>query len=565
MPRRDREPCFLCGQRHESGMAGSSSCGTLSFMARVPWSSLSPATYEDMVAVLLSRLYPASQRIDGKGGDGGRDVQFETPAGARTYELKSFTGRMTPGRRTQVVASLSRASTLNPAAWTLVVPIDPNPAELRWFETLRKRVPFGLSWRGLTWLDDQMAAFPDIPRYFLHDAADEVISLARLLDQESSVLAGGAPEAIERAARLVTQLNELDPFYRFEITSDGVASSIKVIPRYAGAEKDRPIIASFTMKFPDDPAGRAARDEFQRAMDFGTHAKVPAEYVHEARLDAPAGLGEALQIASVEVGPARVPPEARTFIFACIDAAGSTLAELPVDLHIVSRGRRGAILEGRDRTDVLSATVTVDATERKFNVSFSVESAPFYPHEMVSLARFLSSFAGPNCVEIRASDGSRLGLPAPASEEPLAHPGFAELVADLALIQWASRVNRKVGPEFTLDDARAIALGAMLLRGERVEVSWAGVEVELSPATPADYRQQMLAGEFPFWLETHEPVEVKAAGVSYVLGRGYRLHCLSAVLDLVPDEWARTGIIPDGAHLKFRPGSSNVAYLTLSS
>lgn len=30
--------------------------------------------YEDMVSVLLNSLHPDAQRIDGKGGDGGRDV-----------------------------------------------------------------------------------------------------------------------------------------------------------------------------------------------------------------------------------------------------------------------------------------------------------------------------------------------------------------------------------------------------------------------------------------------------------------------------------------------------------
>ena len=35
-----------------------------------------PQGYEDIVSVLLSRLHPDAQRIDGKGGDGGRDVQI---------------------------------------------------------------------------------------------------------------------------------------------------------------------------------------------------------------------------------------------------------------------------------------------------------------------------------------------------------------------------------------------------------------------------------------------------------------------------------------------------------
>ena len=33
---------------------------------------LDPGAHEDMVAVMISRLYPEAQRIDGSGGDGGR-------------------------------------------------------------------------------------------------------------------------------------------------------------------------------------------------------------------------------------------------------------------------------------------------------------------------------------------------------------------------------------------------------------------------------------------------------------------------------------------------------------
>ena len=42
----------------------------------IRWDEFEPGGYEDMVSVLLSRLHPNAQRIDGKGGDGGRDVHL---------------------------------------------------------------------------------------------------------------------------------------------------------------------------------------------------------------------------------------------------------------------------------------------------------------------------------------------------------------------------------------------------------------------------------------------------------------------------------------------------------
>ena len=66
-------------------------------MTPINW-AMSPEVYEDMVSCLLSHLNRETRRIDGSGGDGGRDVQFELPDGLHIFELKSFTDRMTQGR-----------------------------------------------------------------------------------------------------------------------------------------------------------------------------------------------------------------------------------------------------------------------------------------------------------------------------------------------------------------------------------------------------------------------------------------------------------------------------------
>ena len=61
-----------------------------------------------MISVLLSRVRQ-THRVDGSGGDGGRDCYFSDENGTDVYQLKSFPGRMNNARRQQVVRSLHRA------------------------------------------------------------------------------------------------------------------------------------------------------------------------------------------------------------------------------------------------------------------------------------------------------------------------------------------------------------------------------------------------------------------------------------------------------------------------
>jgi hypothetical protein len=84
-----------------------------------------------MVSVLLSRELQ-THRVDGSGGDGGKDCYFSDDDGTDVYELKSFTGRMTQTRRRQIKQSLARAMEQAPRSWTLVVPIDATPSEQAW-------------------------------------------------------------------------------------------------------------------------------------------------------------------------------------------------------------------------------------------------------------------------------------------------------------------------------------------------------------------------------------------------------------------------------------------------
>jgi hypothetical protein len=257
-------------------------------MPRVDFSRLSPAQYEDMVSVLLSRIRQA-HRVDGSGGDGGLDCYFSDENGTDVYELKSFTGRMNAVRRQQVTRSLQRALEKAPRTWSLVVPIDATPREQEWFGSLASGTATRLTWLGRTWLEEQLAAHPDIGRYFA-GAAEEVIQLLKDIAREDALPSDPSGVGL-RVIALVARLNEIDPYYAFDFAVAEARTVISCRPRYPDALRDRPISFSAQLKLDDatPPGLRAAIDDF---MVYGSAVQIPAENISALSIDMPGGLGE---------------------------------------------------------------------------------------------------------------------------------------------------------------------------------------------------------------------------------------------------------------------------------
>ncbi|MFE6031005.1 tetratricopeptide repeat protein [Streptomyces niveus] len=138
-------------------------------MRRSGWEELAqdPRSFEDGVALLLGMVYPGLRRVNGEGGDRGVDAVRELPGGERhIFQIKSFTGRLNPGRRRKIESSLDRAAQRGPASWALVLPLDLTPGEWDWFDRLRGVYPFPLELHGLCELMVMSLEHPAIEHLF---------------------------------------------------------------------------------------------------------------------------------------------------------------------------------------------------------------------------------------------------------------------------------------------------------------------------------------------------------------------------------------------------------------
>ena len=536
----------------------------------IRWDELGREKYEDVVSVLLSRLCPDSQRIDGKGGDGGRDVQIvnkQTGQIIIAFQLKSFTGRMADSQRQQVFHSLNRASALEPSQWILVVPIDPTPGELSWFRRLGEDYAFPIEWRGKTWLDEKMAAFPDIQRYFLEGANDEVVRLLRELREEQAKITN-AYEAVERQRILRTRLNEIDPYYRYELSTgsgaaeykpDDVALSVSysdmridVYPKYLDAEKDRPITINAKVVLGSD-------DELVLdALNYGVGATIPSHKTSNIVIDAPSGLGGTLGKAVIELLPTNRRIEKPMMVALKLMDTKGLVAGLPVTLTEQSKGLRGSVLTGADSTGWLQCQIKVDVPEKKVEVKFWLHPNPAMPTALVPLFKWLAACQPPNQLALRWHSG--LEMRNEIQEKILHDEYIVKVVEALAYLQEHSGNYWVMEPTVIEGEGQEVVTTVALLKGETIDLKWSSLRLSLNQSGPgldgllSGDSQQIICDQ-DMWLELD--------GVTIPIGR-IRTHIESARLvdPVAMGRALESGLLPK---LHLVPGNSNRAERVLVS
>ncbi len=457
-------------------------------MTRVHWPDVDSSTFEEMGSALIKGMHPDAQRIDGSGGDQGREIQITKAEGLDFYQLKSFTGRVDAksGRRRQVEKSLATAGKQHPISWSLVVPIDPTPGELRWFDGLRRNYPFPLHWLGKNWLDTHLADQPGLVRYFIHRGADEAARWIKDLREEEAGLLNGVPDALNRAKRIVDQLNDLDPYYRFEITVGEGKHGVRPIPKYPGAEKDSPISASLEVQLPDTPEGRARMEELRSAFEYGTGLTITSDELKMLRIEGPAGFGGVFSDGTLVAEPAQDPDWSLPGRLLLVDPGGATIGALPVVFSERTIGTKGFTVTAWDRTRTFRVKQRVDGTTATGEASYEFEvPADAYPGLVLPVLRFLHRMKEPNRLVFEV-DGHRTSGGATLNQEPIVPDQYLELIEALDRLQAATTTYFAIPEDFTKDEVEAIFDADQLLRGEALPFTWKDWNISISSQAGLD-------------------------------------------------------------------------------
>ena len=536
----------------------------------IRWDEFEPQGYEDMVSVLLSRLHPDAQRIDGKGGDGGRDVQMARGQDGQVthaFELKSFTGRMTSARRKQVAGSLKRVAALGPARWTLVLPIDPTPAEDKWFRKLGVGYCFPTAWYGKTWLDEKMSAFSDIRHYFVEGANDEVVRLLLELREEQARV-NDVHDAVGRFRTLRERLNEIDPHYSYEMStvtvganswpSDVVFSArfgdvrVDVYPKYSGAVKDRPISISVMVALgPEDLV-------IQDSLGYGLGVTIPHRMISSVTIDAPSGLGGSFSGGELDIFPTNTKLDEPVTLALDILDGDKLITSCPVDLTERTGGPKGSIFSGTDSTGWLETRLRVNLADEEVEVEFRLNPKPAMPTALVPLFRWLDACQPPRYLKIRWREGFEIH--SEVNEPLLADGRLGRVVEALAYLQDRSGIYWGMPSSLSNEEAQVIVTTAALMKGENIDLKWKSFNLSLDQWGPE--LKELESGSAQQFIFEHE-TSLKLEGVEIPIGR-IRTHIPSARL-ADPESVQRdlaSGSVPP---LRLVPGDSDNAQRVLVS
>ncbi|MDF3283239.1 hypothetical protein QNM97_10295 [Gordonia sp. L191] len=496
-------------------------------MARVEWTRQSGEDVEAVVAMLLCTEYPNAWRLRPGRGDGGVDV-FVPLSDDRVlrdvYQVKKFASNLTNSQKRKIRASFeellktAEAEQWEISSWSLVLPLDPTPANEAWFDEMTADVDFPCRWVGLNRLDLFAAQNPMVIDYYLRDGKDRLQHqtdlLAGVIARRADRTPGEALQPMDVRSDLMTiykAINAYDPHYRYELSMTesppdryeanraGIVALasygspdgwllISIFARSLAALEERPITGEYSVKIDE---GSDLDTEYRRYHEFGTPVSLPRGTVN-VRLSLPGGLGVIDSDDNVElsISPSETAREEHTeteLVVAVLSPDESTLAELEVRLVEHTRGPAGGT---RTVWEDPSEFVRLEILASEYpnltvNMRMTTDPAGRRPADIVDSLEFIANLHDPNTLGVSTAYGPRqfsaMSTSASGRERDISVVRLAKVARALVTIQQHTTKRILFPSSYTGDQALEMIDVAKLLSGEAISFTWPEIRVDLEP------------------------------------------------------------------------------------
>lgn len=471
-------------------------------MSFIRWAGLDPATVERAIKALILELHPGVRPIDGAGGDGGRDVRWDSPDGLVIFEIKSYADRLKPTQKSKIKKSLGNAVAHCPIRWVLVLPLDHSPSEEKWFDDLQRDHPdIILDWLGSSWLDLEFGKREHLRRMVEGDGY-ELLRRSREFEKEEAVLAGGMVDVIARLTRLRSRADELSLYWVADIASDGGRVHVRYRERYPGAARLDPITPRPVFLFPpEEPDAVETERLLNDFYDYGGDVEVDGKYVTEFRVDVSeesralfALFTEGPTVSLRLTSQSQVPDGPPTMQLVATDATGRPKLRLPLRTDPPTEGARGVRVRGHEATGRIQVTLTMDKPELggayQVDIAFKgiAGELPYVARPAFDIFTHLDQ-DGDN-LDLRINDQPIQfadELPLPVAEVRV----VATTLAALEQLQAHTGTLFPVPDDLTYQDACDLKFAAKLLTGEPVRAA----NTSISMTIRHDRIEEFLASE----------------------------------------------------------------------
>ncbi len=454
------------------------------------WAGFDPNKVE-RVAQLLVREACGATSIDGSGGDLAQDLRHDGPAALTIFEVKSFTKHTTTSQKRQIAGSLARAVKLHaPYRWVLVIPLKPSPAEIAWFDTLRKRHPdVELEWFGLDWLDGKIAGRESLISY-IQGAEYTLLRRAKQHAMEREALTTGA-DLIQRMNDLQRLGDTITPYWTWRPGDTPWGPAQILTAQRPEAPEEDPVQLTPLFSFPtDDPDAQAAADRLQHVLRLRGDVEIPGCFIEEVRVTAASEatqrlLGEPTQQVSllrlISIPDTTGLPLRGSLVLERQD--GKEGLSLPFTFTERVGGTAGRTLTGTDPSGLLEGRLELEGGAQPAG-RFELNLKPLagsYPHDALPPVRILAACGAGDSLHFRLGPVTFMSFTADADAAEDMR-GLFQLVAALEVLQAHLGTLVPVPAEPLADeDARELMAMALALSGSPARLPFTGLSVPLPP------------------------------------------------------------------------------------
>ncbi|MDE2780027.1 MAG: hypothetical protein OXI91_10175 [Chloroflexota bacterium] len=160
----------------------------------------------------------------------------------------------------------------------------------------------------------------------------------------------------------------------------------------------------------------------------------------------------------------------------------AVVASYPVQLKERTSGFRGSVFSGTDSTGWLSMRLKVDVVDEDLEAEFKVSPQSGMPSDLIPLFQWLDAFQATRQLRIRWPEGfeahSEISGPFWTEGNPVR---FAEA---LAYLQERTGIYWNMPLSYTDEEASEILTIAALMKGEIIDFSWNGLNLNLDQTFP---------------------------------------------------------------------------------